>query len=320
MTTIDALAYPHILDDVLHTLHQDGQHRTLANFRQTSSAMRQVIDACLPHRLILQKCTDGTLSVTADTRFWAALTEDWRRPLIENLIDVHPQLLDSASQQQWTQHRRVPVLRIFDCQDQLPPVPADMVIIFPSALHFLEPDHKDSCVRLPPDSERTIINMRFNGAPGSKQPPDFRFAYNLKSSPYPLQPALHKRQELVLMFTRASSSSSLETGRLRNWTASVVGALYANPLLTVTLIIDGWDWLWFTAEKEVEEWSWLQDVVEERERLEQAWHYHFIGAIVEADEDEGWPAELFHGRVELMSMEEYETRAGMRMSALVDAG
>lgn len=320
MTTIDALAYPHILDAVLHTLHQDGQHRTLANFRQTCSAVKQVIDTCLPRRFILagepaDSSTRQSFCLEAETRLWAPLTDSWWRSPIEQIVDVHARLDDSTPLPEWKPTGRVPVLRLFNCAGVLPPLSADTAVIFPSAAHFSPPGRKDECVWIPPDSDRTIINMRFE-----RHLPDFRFGYDLRkpahSGYHRFQPVMHRKQELVLMFTSCSLSD--QTGRLHGWTASVVEALYANPLLTVTLLIDGWDWRWFTAEDYVEEWSWLQDEADDRERLEQAWHYHFMGAIVEMDEDEGWPAELFHGRVRLMTMEEFEAHAGMRMSALVE--
>lgn len=321
MTTIDALAYPHIFDAVLHTLHQDGHHRTLAHFRQTCSTVKQVIDTCLPRRLIItrehaESSDQQSFCLAAETRLWGALTENWWRSPIELVVDVHARLGDFTPQQrEWKPPGKVPVLRLFVCAGALPPLSADTVIIFPSAAHFSPPERKDDCVWIPPDSDRTIINMRFE-----RRLPDFRFGYDLRkpahSGYHRFQPVMHRKQELVLMFT--SFSVSDQTGRLHRWTASVVEALYANPLLTVILLIDGWDWRWFTAEDYVEEWSWLQDVVDERERLEHAWHYHFMGAIVEMDEDEGWPAELFHGRVRLMTMEEFEAQAGMRMSALVE--
>ncbi|EKD05612.1 hypothetical protein A1Q2_00102 [Trichosporon asahii var. asahii CBS 8904] len=327
MTTIDALAFPHILDAILHGLHQDAQHRTLANFRQTCSAVKEVIDSCLPRRLILAGYPTNlsgklqvNLSVAAETRFWGALTEVWHRPPIDHVVDVHFNLESHQPYHNCQGGERLPVLRLFDHRGALPPLSADTVVIFLSATHYSKTEQQ-TYVRLPSNSNRTIISMHSDSRLGAVQPPDFRFAYDLESSSSisrrPLQAVLHRKQELVLMITCGSGA---QAGHLRQWTASVVDALYANPLLTVILLVDGWSWRWFTAEGEVEKWSWLQDVADERGRLEQAWHYYFMGSIVEADEDEGWPAELFHGRVKLMTMSEFDAQAGMRMSALVEAG
>lgn len=314
MASIDAAAFPHIIDSVLHHLHLSGQFGTLAACRLTCSALKRRIDSRLPrHRTLVPvdpvpPPRQTALTVVRDSPLWDSDTEGWR-PTSFVVADLHV-----TGDLYWPRlSEAVTILRIFDYRALSPPCKAETLILFPLPTYFSPERKYNRCVELCHQASRFVINMRY-----AETPLDFAFRYapeaELRNSMYRRIGVLEKRQELVLLFTPTRLELTEEAGAerqlLENWTHSVALAVRHNLALGVVLLVDGWNWTWF-AQPEEEELSGIED---EHERLVAAFKRLILVYLDQAPETD--PEHCF-ARIRFLTTAEYEAQVGSRMLHLM---
>lgn len=337
MATLDILVFPHILDDVLHQLHLDGQFQTLARCRATCSTVKDVIDLRIPKLIIILQSdsfpdgyTRGSgkepqrlLFVGKQIRLWPSCTEGWTQSSFDQVVDLHPRRAGMATslpiKPRWEAPHRIPVLRLldFDCRRPLPPCSADTLIIFPtSSSHPAVSIH--SHIHLHRDAHRIVIHLPYNP---SRLFIDYRsdcsFSYKFAPQSQAYSPqyrdVAQQCQEVILVLPNTPEDVvTRELPNLPCWAKSVLEAVYHNSALQVTVLADKWDWQWLIDDRCPEE-PWLQTITDHSKRLELAWgscwardiaaEFPLTGSVLD--------------RVKCMTKAEYEAHVGSRMLRLM---
>lgn len=336
MVTIDALSFPHVIDEVLFQLHLDRQYRTLANFRLTCSTFKEAINLRLSrHKILAQQAPDQApasgalearqpLYLDGETRLWSARTDGWARNPIEQVVDIHV-VNEGSCHGEPCDIGRVPILRIFDCPGLPQPCSADTVIIFPSPGFFSAPASHSHYIELPPDANRIVINMRYDSVGGGEdRPTDFEFGYAVAKAhgyaEYLLNDDVQRPQVLVLMFSPSSCGVAEDpTWYLQEWTRSLAHAVCHNLYLNVILLAEHWSWTWFADGDDEDhgdepDYEWLLRIPDEHRRLQVAWRsllWEFISQVPHVN------AEECVARIQVQTMAEYEARVGSRLFQLM---
>lgn len=340
MATLDILAFPHILDDVLHQLHLDGQNLTLARFRATCSAVKDIVDQRLPeHAVILQGDSfpegftqdlssepEMPVYLSKQTRLWNLRTEGWARNPIGMVVDVRPNKARERTfnihQPRWQESSRVSVLRLleFDCERSLPACSADTVIVFPKSTSHAGVGG-ENCIYLPYDARRIIIHMPYSPARLSiDQPSDCFFAY--KSGPMWTQyhspdrgriPIIQLCQEIIIVLPTTPEGIIKRGLRdLPRWVLSIRQAVFHNSALQVTVLADNWNWEWLVWDGHPE-YHHILNMSDVAERFAFAW-----GVYWERTCSYMYPAsKSILNRIKHMTMAKYEAHVGPRMFQLM---
>lgn len=328
-STLDAEAYPHLLDNVLCQLHLDGQYYTLAQCRLASSFVKHNIDRRLPQRSLIC-CHLGLDSVQlgdpdtlaeylpaqngdypffkASTRLWDFDSEGWRPSPVDHVVDVLPpsRAQPCCSGEPWRGVERVDVVRFFGCPDY-----KNIMAVADTAIYSPTPSKSLlSYVELPRTARRVVINMKHE--PG-RCPPNFKVDYRRQVHPPVDQLCgwVNVDQELVIMFTPKHGTPHFGEEFIVWIVLNVTMAMFFNLALKVTLLADDyWDLAWFTSKPG--EFSEITDILE---RFHAAW-FGVAKFSINTYKDR-LPEKSYRERVKLMSKADYEAQVGTSMFQLM---